>query len=179
MLDKVEKFVVESYGKENLHLERTLYWVRELQPDASKELLIAACSHDIERAFDLELKNKKRFNTKKEMEKHQIMGGQIMFDFLIQEGYDAGKAKRVQELISKHEVGGDFEQNLLKDADSLSYLEVNVPRHINFIKDKGFTKEGLRKKFDFMYKRISFEKTKELASPFYEKAVRLLEDYRK
>jgi len=50
-----------------------------------------------------------------------------------------------------------------------------VPRHIKFIKDKGFTKEELRKKFDFMYKRISSSKAKELAEPFYEKALGLLE----
>jgi len=105
MLDKVNKFVKESFGRDSLHLERTLYWVKELQPDAGEELLIAACSHDIERALNLELKNKKEFNTREEMEKHQAEGGHIMFDFLIQEGYDAGKAKRVQELISKHEVG--------------------------------------------------------------------------
>jgi len=173
MLDTIREFILKSYGKENLHLERTLYWVRELEPDASEELLIAALSHDIERASNPESKDKRTFNTSEEMEKHQTEGGRIMFDFLIDNGYDVAKATRVRELISKHEVGGDEEQDLLKDADSLSWLEVSAPRHIE---KRSFPKEELEKKIIFMFERISSDKAQELARPFYEEAMRMLKE---
>lgn len=168
MLDKVRTFVTQSYGRENLHLERTLYWVRVLEPEAGEELLIAALSHDIERAFSQESKDATRFNTGEEMEVHQAGGARIMFDFLMAEGYDRQKAQRVSELIAKHEVGGDREQDILMDADSLSWLEVSAPKHIR----KGIFSAGeLRKKIGDMYGRISSERAKALAEPFYESAV--------
>lgn len=176
MLTKVKKFVEESFGKENPHLKRTLYWVKKIKPDASEELLIAACSHDIDRAFKSEDSSKKfAYAWGRKMSEHQNKSGEIMFDFLVKEGYDAKKAKRVRELIRKHEIGGDAEQNLLMDADSLSWLEVSVPRHIKFIEEKGLTKKELKKKIDFMYERISSEKNKKIARPYYEKAIDIFE----
>lgn len=176
MLTKVKKFVKESFGKENPHLKRTLYWIKKLKPDASEELLIAAISHDIDRAFRSEKGNTKKFRYEwgGKIDKHQIESGKIMFDFLVKEGYDAKKAKRLQELIRRHEVGGDAEQNLLMDADSLSWLEVSAVRHIKFIEEKGLTKKELKKKIDFMFDRISSEKNKKMAKPFYEKAMKML-----
>ena len=177
MLSKVKEFVTESFGKEHPHLERTLYWIEELKPDASEELLIAARSHDIERAFQPKADGSKKFSYSwgEAMDKHQIDSGKIMFEFLAKEGYDLEKAKRVQELISKHEVGGDAEQNLLMDADSLSWLEMSAPRHMGFIEEKGLEKKELKKKIDFMFNRISSEKAKVIAGPFYDEAIKLLE----
>lgn len=173
MLDKVRQFVVESFGKENPHLARTLYWIRELRPDASEELLIAALSHDIERAFNPEAKDKKTFNTIEEMSHHQTEGGRIMFEFLINEGYPETGAAKVQELISRHEVGGDDEQNLLKDADSISWLEVSAPKHIG---KRLFSKDELERKVAAMFVRISSSEAKKLAQPFYKRAVKMLEE---
>lgn len=177
MLDKVKEFVTQSYGKENLHLTRTLYWVQEMEPDASEELLIAACSHDIERAFQPKTDGSKKFSYSwgEAMDRHQVESGKIMFDYLEKGGYDLKKSERVKELISKHEVGGDAGQNLLKDADSLSWLEWSVPHHISFIAEKGLEKKELRKKIDFMYDRISSHKAKDLAVPFYEEALKMLD----
>lgn len=107
MLCKVKEFVTKSFGREHPHLERTLYWVEEMKSDAGEELLIAARSHDIERAFQPKADGSKKFSYSwgETMDKHQIDSGKIMFEFLAKEGYDLEKAKRVQELISKHEVG--------------------------------------------------------------------------
>ncbi len=95
-----------------------------------------------------------------------------MFDFLTDNGYDAAKAARVRELISKHEVGGDEEQDLLRDAYSISWLEVSAPKHIG---KKLFPKEEMEKKVASMFGRITSSAAKELARPFYEEAVRLLQ----
>ena len=53
LYDKVEKFVEKSYkGKFGMvHFKRTVYWIRELKPNADEAMLIAAIAHDIERAF--------------------------------------------------------------------------------------------------------------------------------
>jgi len=173
MLNKVKQFVTDSFDKENPHLVRTLFWIKELKPDANEELLIAAVSHDIERAFNSRAKVKKTYNPEEEMEFHQTEGGRIMFDFLLNNGYNATKATRVRELISKHEVGGDEEQNLLKDADSISWLEVSAPRHIS---KQLFPKNELEGKVASMFERISSSKAKKFAQPFYEEAVRILDE---
>jgi len=53
LYEKAEQFVDESYkGKHGMiHFKRTVYWVKQLKPDADEAMLIAAIAHDIERAF--------------------------------------------------------------------------------------------------------------------------------
>lgn len=76
-------------------------------------------------------------------------------------------------MISKHEVGGDDDQNLVKDADSISFLENNVDVFLSeHVQKSG--KEKVRDKFNWMFDRITGEKAKELARPLYEEAIRRL-----
>ena len=171
MLENVRRFVTDSFGKENLHLERTLFWVRELEPEAGEELLLAAVSHDIERAFNPETKDMREYRTGAGQRQHEEEGGRIMFEFLAGAGYDRAKAERVRELIARHETGGDKEQDLLRDADSLSWLEVSAPRHIM---KKLFPPEEMTRKVEDMYARIGADRARELATPFHAEAVRLL-----
>lgn len=50
-----------------------------------------------------------------------------MKNFLIQHGYSTHvNIDRVVHLISKHEQGGDTDQNILMNADSASFLETNA-----------------------------------------------------
>lgn len=174
MLEKVQEFVTESFGQENMHLVRTLEWIRRLEPRASEELLIAAASHDIERAFNIEAGTMDAFRTGAAQQQHEEEGGRIMYEFLIAAGYAREKAERVRVLIAHHESGGDGEQDLLKDADSLSWLEVSAPRHIARRK---FPKAQLETKVGYMYRRISSPRARELAHQFFEKAVESLAAY--
>lgn len=174
MLDQVQKFVTESFGEENRHLVRTLHWMRELLPQAPEEMLIAAVSHDIERAFNEEAKTMNSFRTGDGQREHEEEGGRIMYEFLTKEGYAPEKAARVRELIAVHERGGDAEQDLLKDADSLSWLEVSAPKHIS---KRKFPKKELARKVISMYERISTPRARELAQPFYEEAVGMLGEW--
>ncbi len=70
------------------HLVRTAYWVRYLKPDADEALLLAAVSHDIERAsrHDHMLRTLNTsadgFMDKEFLEKHQRIGAKMMADFL-------------------------------------------------------------------------------------------------
>ena len=42
---------------------------------------------------------------------------------------DDALTQEVHRLVCAHEVGGDPRSDLLKDADSLSYFDVNLPRY--------------------------------------------------
>ena len=181
MLEKVKKFVNESFkqcvsGRSTKHFERTIYWVKQLKPDADEPILIAAYAHDIARAFkkenSIEVFKHKELNDKKILKEHQEEGFKIMADFLEREDYNRESIKRVSDMIRYHEEGGDEESNLIKDADSISYLEINAPKHIKLIKILG--KDKVKRKIDWMYNRISSKKAKLLAKHYYEKVVSLL-----
>lgn len=56
LYDKTKKFVNDLFynkkkHKNFKHFRRTVYWVKRLSPGADESLLIAAYSHDVERAF--------------------------------------------------------------------------------------------------------------------------------
>ena len=96
-----------------------------------------------------------------------------MEDFLSRSNAPVELAKKVRHLISRHEVGGDKEQDLIRDADSISFLENLVD---SFIKEKvpDFGFEDVKKKFQWMFDRIGSDKAKQLAEPFYKDAIKKL-----
>jgi hypothetical protein len=151
------------------HFKNTLEWLLNLKPDADEALQIAAYCHDIERVN--KKPGAKRFLIYDDpgmLREHQEVGGQTMYDFLIKNGAPEELAERVKHLISYHEDGGDEDQNLLKDADSISYLEVNAPKHL---KEGIFSEQEMKEKFNFMFDRITSETARELAKPFYNRAI--------
>ena len=76
-------------------------------------------------------------------------------------------------MILHHEDGGDPESDLIKDADSISYFEMNSLKHANNAA-MILGMEKTRNKLDWMYNRISSEKAKKIAKPMYEKALKAL-----
>ncbi|MFC1891702.1 DUF4202 family protein [Thermodesulfobacteriota bacterium] len=180
LIKKVEQFLVDSFGPDHIstpHLKRTAYWARVLDPDADEAVLIAALSHDIQRAegdrpavTDEAFKD---FNMENYLTYHQEKGGAIMEDFLIRSGASVELAKKVKYLISRHELGGNNEQDLIRDADSISFLENLVD---SFIKEKvpDFGFEDVKKKFQWMFDRIGSDKAKQLAEPFFKDAMKKL-----
>ena len=185
---KVEGFVVESFGgneREIRHLKRTVHWVKELKPDAHEAMLIAAVSHDIERAFsnivtsnllktkdeDFDYSEEEAKNRKIE---HASEGARIMQAFLAKEGADKAVVKRVGSLISMHEYGGNPDANMLKDSDSLSFFENNIEFLVNK-RAKKIGKTKAIKKVEWMFSRISSEKARKIAEPMYKNALRRLE----
>ena len=180
---KVEKFVIDSFNRieqtyQIKHFKRTVYWIKKLRPDADEALLIAGIAHDIERAFRKSIsheqikKSAKGFSDKKYIGPHQQEGAEIIADFLKREGADRKLIRRVKMLVSKHEVGGNADQDLLKDADSISFFENNVT---NFIKLMSKVKaEKINGKFDWMFNRITSKKAKEIVNSWYKDAINQL-----
>ncbi|MFB6190275.1 MAG: DUF4202 family protein [Candidatus Nanohaloarchaea archaeon] len=186
---KVKQFVDDEFKKAGRpdhleHLARTVHWIKELEPDAGEALKIAGYAHDMEHAErwqkeqkddDRDRSEEKDFTDSKRLEIHQERSAEIITGFL--EGEDAPEEliKKVRELVRKHEEGGSGEQDLLKDADSLSFFECNVE---SFLDATGrlFRKQDVREKFDWMFERISNEDAREIAEPWYQNAVEKLEE---
>jgi len=181
MLDKIKQFVNKSFGKDVnekgvKHFERTVYWIKQLKSDADEPILIAGYAHDIARAFrdtgTTETFKNKEFNDLEILRDHQEEGAKIISEFLENEEYNKEFINRIYNMIRYHEEGGNEEANLIKDADSISYLENNAVKHIKLVGELG--KDRIRNKIDWMYKRISSEKAKLLAEPYYKEAINLL-----
>lgn len=161
------------------HLDRTVYWLKFLRPDADEALCIAAYSHDTERAFrDNKTYNKIKnsdagFIDNDHLTHHQTQGAEIMAKFLKENSAPQELITRVYMLISKHEVGGNEDQNLLKDADSISYFE-NQIEHFLSRKIGEVGKDKIKAKFEWMFGRITSETAKKIAKPMYEMAINKL-----
>jgi hypothetical protein len=179
----VKKFVIKSFKENNhigtiKHLQRTVHWVKFLYPTAKETLLIAAISHDIDRAFWSPEENKwfdkikKRFVSPTYLKYHQNKAAKIIQEFLNKNNIEKEKIKDIIGLIKKHEVGGTFEQNVLKDADSLSFFETNR-KFIKMAKD-GEDKKAIKTKINWMYNRITSRKAKQIALPRYTKLLNKL-----
>jgi len=172
-----ERWVKSIYFNAD-HLIRTKYWLKKLNPKADSASLIAAVSHDIERAFD-----EGRKPPSKEMgdwddpvfnQWHSRRSAEFVEDFLKKKNADPELIKKVSRLISHHEEGGWKEADLLRDTDSISFLEINVQFFISRIPDN-LSKKGVKEKFDYMFRRIGNKKAREIARSFYKKAIRDLE----
>ena len=177
LFNQSREFIDKSFNNEAqmVHFDRTVYWLKILKPDADEVFLIAAISHDIERAFREKKSigkfenNQIKFTDEDHLRNHQEKGAEIMGDFLKKQGVDQKIIDRVKHLISKHEVGGDENQNILKDADSLSFLENNADIFLNRLDKLGY--ERVKEKFDWMYNRMTLEKSKEIGLPFYKEII--------
>ena len=180
--DPVEAYVAKSFGLNQVeitHLKRTAHWVRILTPKADEALLIAAVSHDIERAFkeepvkEIDQPNKS-FLDENQLFYHQEKGALLMEEYLGFLKAPDDLTKRVVRLISRHELGGYKDENILKDADSISFFENNVDFFLSVIVQKT-TLSVIREKFDWMYHRISLDEAKKFCRPWYETALDRIE----
>ena len=183
---KVEQFVIDTFTNTNAgnnheikHFLKTVYWLKVLKADADEALLISAIAHDIERGFkDYSYYNRfkkadKGFRSDEHLAHHQNEGARIIGEYLHQIGADKEMADRVKMLVSKHEMGGNKDQNLLKDADSISFFENNVNLFINK-KVAETSKKKVKDKFDWMFDRITSKKAKQIAQPWYQEAIKKL-----
>ncbi len=179
MLDKVKQFVRKNFKPERIpHFDRTIFWLKELKPEADESMLIAAYAHDIGRVIQkekIEYFKNKSINDSEYLKRHQQDSAKIITEFLKKHEYPQDQIKRIHDIVLHHEEGGAPEWDLIMDADSISFLETNAPRFItNFVPIVG--KKRVREKFVWMYERIASDKAKKLAEPFYRKAIKDLKN---
>ncbi len=156
-LENLKKEIKEIITKSPLefdpkHSELTLKWVLKLKPDADEALQIAALAHDIERAItgilEKDLDDYSKIHEYKQ--EHAIRSANITFDLLKKHQYDDNIIDKVKNLIINHEVGGNEEADLLRDADSIAYFDYNVKFYHEICGD-----DQIIEKIKFMYNRMS------------------------
>lgn len=182
---QVREYVVHSFAAVDnrvvpLHLKKTVDWLLKLYPRADEALLIAGIAHDIERAFREDMVYQQMFLSENAfqdpvfLEYHQLRSAKIISAFLETLSYPLELREKVFHLVSHHETGGDFETDLLKDADSLSFFQTNVDLFVT-VKVRESSIEKVRNKFIWMFERISMLEAREYCRPQYEDAMAKLE----
>ncbi len=130
--EEIEATIARSSVPEDpLHSRNTLEWLLRLDPGADEALRIAALGHDIERAVEERKVRREDFSDFDEFkaahaEQSALMLGEIMTAC----GVDREMAEDVCRLVRLHEVGGDPRSDLLKDADAISFFDVNLSLYL-------------------------------------------------
>src|SRR5690606_10242255 len=109
------------------HAENTLHWLMRLCPGADAALQLAALAHDIERARQDRLQRHQFADYDLFKQTHADIGAQITDEILSNAGVSNKMRHKVSLLVRQHEIGGDIESDLLKDAYSISYFDHNLP----------------------------------------------------
>ena len=126
---KIRAIISNSSGPEDpRHADNVLEWLLKLKPDADEALQIAALAHDIDRADDQTKIKRADFNNYDQFKAtHAHHSATILKQILQQCQVEPSIVDNACQLVEQHEVGGDPRSDLLKDADSISYFEVNMP----------------------------------------------------
>lgn len=185
LYEKIEGIVAERFkqaGKEPvlLHSRRTVDWLLQLKPDADQALKIAALAHDIERLSppppleDMIADSPRGWRDPEFLRRHSEKGSRIIGKIMEALKADPGTIEAVKFFVAGHEFSGSDDQNLLKDADSVSFFENNVEEFLS-LKVKKFGRQKVRAKFIWMFSRITSEAAKRIAAPWYQRALAQLD----
>lgn len=113
------------------HANNTLQWLLRLNPTADQAQQIAALAHDIDRASTQRKVHRADFSDYDVFKAaHAENGATILSEILIAHDVEPSIVRESCRLVRIHEVGGCPRSDLLKDADSLSYFDVNM--HLYF-----------------------------------------------
>jgi len=124
------------------HAKNTVEWVLKLNPKASQAMQIAALAHDIDRADEkqkIKRSNFDHYDTFKTV--HAQRSSSVLKKILKKHDLAASLIHDACELVKHHEFGGDPQSDLLREADSLSYFETNLP---HYFKREGWTETKRR-----------------------------------
>jgi hypothetical protein len=149
--NKINNIIQSGSVEEDIvHSENTLEWILKLDPQATVELQIAGLAHDIDRAIAPSVNQNPDESYDEYKNRHSLRSAEIMKKIMDEEKVPESFSKRVVNLITYHEVGGDSETDTLRDADSISYFDKCIEIY--------FQKRGLeptKDKMRFMYSRSS------------------------
>lgn len=135
------------------HAENTLHWVLKLDPQADQALQIAALAHDIDRAVSERKVRRADFADYDAFkDAHARNGAVILREIMESCGVEHSVGEEACRLVTLHETGGDARSDLLKNADSISYFEVNMPL---YFKREGW--EETKRRCIWGYRRLSGE----------------------
>jgi len=117
-----------SVPEDPIHAENVLEWILKLKPDADETLQIAALAHDIERSVEGMKIQRSDFDDYNQFKAaHANNSAKILKDILHKCQVEQSIVDEACRLVERHEIGGEQRSDLLKNADSISYFEVNMP----------------------------------------------------
>ncbi len=150
--EKILSVILKSKVPEDyVHALNTLKWLLKLKPDADEALQLAAIAHDIERADEMRKVKRSSFNDYDKFKlEHAKNSAKILREILTNAGVDKSVIEDACRLVEKHETGGDKKSDLLKEADSISFFETNLPQ---YYKREG--KDETLRRARWGYKRLS------------------------
>lgn len=148
---RINEAVVQSlFPEEPFHSINTLEWLLKLHPGADEALRLAALGHDIERAFEDKRIRSSDFETYDEYKQaHALNSAQMMTEIMESSGVEQALVDEVAQLVAHHESGGDERQDLLRNANFLSFFHVCLPLYYD---RKGAT--NTRKRCVWAYKKL-------------------------
>ncbi len=149
---KIKEFVANSKVAEDpIHAQNTLEWLLKLEANADPALQIAALGHDIERAIaDRKVLRKDYPDYDAFKAAHARNSAEILKEIMRDYDMHRDVAKEVYRLVLSHEIGGDSRADLLKDADGISFFDVNLPL---YFERNGW--EETRRRSIWGYRRLS------------------------
>jgi len=116
-----------SVPEDPTHAENTVQWLLKIKPDADEALQIAALAHDIDRALKRKIKRNDYEDYDEFKAAHAKHSADILRDILEAHSVGSDIVDKACHLVLHHEVGGNPEADVLKDADSISYFDSNLP----------------------------------------------------
>lgn len=177
IIENTEAYMVDVWTRAHdlhgiEHHRVCVKWVKFLRPDADEALVVAGLLHDIERAIHGDWKVGSI--DENELRKHQDLCAQAAEEFLKTQDVDRDFVDRVIHLVSFHEVGGDDDQNVLCDADCITFFEMSALRYAQNFEKKGKTKDEVIELLDYKFNLIHSEQARDAASGWYEQSKALL-----
>jgi len=162
---KIEEVIKGSSVPEDpIHSKNTLEWLLKLMPDTDESLKIAALGHDIERAIE---KRKVRRQDYKDYDAfkdtHALKSANVLAEIMQACDIEKKMIDEVFFLVRHHETGGSDRVDTLKDADSISYFDVNLPLYF----ERNDLKETKRRCL-WGYKKLSDKGKKIVAELNYQ-----------
>ncbi len=133
LLECVKERILETVKRSQVpedaeHAHNTLKWVRTLRPNPGPLLEIGALGHDIERAVPEKKVRKEDFSDYNAFKSaHAANSARILAKLMEECGWDTRSIQIVSRIVTRHETGGDEDSDLLRDADAISFFEVNLP----------------------------------------------------
>ena len=151
---KIRDIVARSTVPEDpVHSRNTLAWLMKLKPDVDDALQIAALGHDIERALTERKVLRTDFANYNEFKiAHARNSAEILREIMLECGVQGHIIEDVYRLVCRHETGGDQRSDLIRDADSVSFFEVNLPLYF-----ERSSWEETKRRCIWGYKRLSAE----------------------
>ncbi len=162
---KIEEVIKGSSVPEDpIHSKNTLEWLLKLLPDAGENLNIAALGHDIERAIEKRKVKRQDYEDYDEFkDAHALNSANVLAEIMQTCDLDKKMIDEVFSLVRHHETGGTDRVDLLKDADSISYFEVNLPLY--FVRN---TLKETKRRCLWGYRRLSTQGKKNVAELNYQ-----------